>query len=301
MLTLCTLICIFYSVMQKNHSCITRSPGVPVSRFQPKISFQTRPNPPGDAQTKNVDSTIGARLSKGARVHPFARVRAALRPRPAHPSPVPPPVGDDVRRLTSTNRPATTSHPFGAACPVSATGTFCNLNSAFCIQKPRIPELSTLFPLSFSGSTRAWRVQAGASSASSLGPATRPVLRRRITYRPAQPIRPILPLRRARPCPPRGVLFPRDNHHETPVFLRSPAISCDLLRSPGFSRRLFPGSASHFLSPRPPLPPPYFSILYFLSPEGASRIPFRKIPRNTLTEPAQSRQIPLNHALKMNP
>ena len=39
--------------MQNHTYCITRSPSVPVSRF-PQTSSQTRPNPPGDAQTNHL-------------------------------------------------------------------------------------------------------------------------------------------------------------------------------------------------------------------------------------------------------
>ena len=45
----------FALMMQTSHICITRESRVPVSRFQPKTSSQTRPKPPGDAQNQNVD------------------------------------------------------------------------------------------------------------------------------------------------------------------------------------------------------------------------------------------------------
>ena len=74
-------------MMQMTHICITRRPCVPESQFDRKTSFQTRPNPPGDAQPENPSvatwpvrlghppfggaggkerGSTGARLSRGA-------------------------------------------------------------------------------------------------------------------------------------------------------------------------------------------------------------------------------------------
>ena len=43
--------------------CIARALCVPESRFCQRTPSQTRPSPPGDAQTRNVDSTLAARAS----------------------------------------------------------------------------------------------------------------------------------------------------------------------------------------------------------------------------------------------
>ena len=57
MLPHCTEACILSFMMQMTHICITRRPCVPESQFGRTTSFQTRSNPPGGAQTRNVDST----------------------------------------------------------------------------------------------------------------------------------------------------------------------------------------------------------------------------------------------------
>ena len=62
-------------MMQMTHICITRGFRVPESQFDRTTSFQTRPNPPGDAQLENVDAA-GARLSRGARL-PFGTTRVS--------------------------------------------------------------------------------------------------------------------------------------------------------------------------------------------------------------------------------
>ena len=65
-------------MMQMTHICITCGFRAPESRFQPKTSSQTRPKPPGDAQTKNVDWTDVARAGSQSGSHPASSKDSSL-------------------------------------------------------------------------------------------------------------------------------------------------------------------------------------------------------------------------------
>ena len=148
-------------MMQMPRVCITRGFRVPESQFDRKTSFQTRPNPPGGAQTKNVDwsaaktppfggnggkerGSTGARLSRGACIKTTTPV--------LYPSPKPK-CGD----LTSRSERPFWGHILEAGLgsrPVSAAGSEASrLGSSSrtlwrgSVSRPRPPHF--LFPTIF--------------------------------------------------------------------------------------------------------------------------------------------------------
>ena len=161
-------------MMQITHICITRGFRVPESQFDRKTSFQTRPNPPGGAQPENSSVArtppFGGAGGKERGVlhvdcgdlssrseHPFwghgavgpvsapgtsvayasSRAGSAGVRLFTPTTPVPPPVGDDVRRLTSTNRPGPTRHP--RRCEPVPPGHYPCSSALSVVQKPLIP------------------------------------------------------------------------------------------------------------------------------------------------------------------
>ena len=149
-------------MMQMSYICITCGSRVPESRFQPKTSSQTRPNPPGDAQTKNVDSLGSIRVP---------HVRVGVPPtgslgRTATPVLCPPPAHLSTPSFPNANGVAPSSLGLANSLP-QVRGPFPSNPKAGCGRAPlpqsrrsfsrlprsrkaRFPELSTLFPLSFS-------------------------------------------------------------------------------------------------------------------------------------------------------